>query len=75
MADTKDTESRVLLQVPDIMRETGFARTRVFELFRSGELPSRKVGRLRVVQRDAFDAWCRRVAGLDEEEVRDGGTS
>jgi excisionase family DNA binding protein len=44
----------VLLTVPQVMHETGFGRTFVYELIGSGKLRSLKVGKSRRVPADAL---------------------
>lgn len=42
--------------IPDAVRYTGLTRTRLYELIQSGELPSAKIGRRRIIRRIDLDA-------------------
>ena len=46
-----------LLTVDEVLRWLRLGRTRTNELLRSGEIPSYKVGRRRLVRRGDVEAW------------------
>jgi excisionase family DNA binding protein len=50
-AELMGPESRRLLSLPEVCEILGVGRTTVFELVRSGALPSLKIGRRRLVTR------------------------
>lgn len=48
---------KLLLTVEDVASTLSIGRTQVFELIKSGELQSFKVGRRRLVATKALEAW------------------
>jgi excisionase family DNA binding protein len=38
----------------------GLGRTKTYELLRSGEIPSRRIGRIRRIRRQDVEAWLER---------------
>lgn len=52
---------RLLLTVPQVMAELGFSRWRVYDLIRSRELVSVKVGRSRRIPRAAVEEFVSRL--------------
>jgi excisionase family DNA binding protein len=52
---------RLLLTVPQVMSELGFSRWRVYELIRTRELASVKVGRSRRIPRVAVEEFVGRL--------------
>jgi excisionase family DNA binding protein len=58
----------LLLTVIEAGRLIGVGRTTVYELMRTGKLPSVRVGRLRKIRRRDVDAY---VAGLSPEPLSD----
>lgn len=56
--------SRKLLTVPEVIDVLSLGRWKVYELIRSGQLESVKIGRDRRIPADALDAF---VNGLREE--------
>jgi excisionase family DNA binding protein len=51
----------LLLTITDVAERLGCGRTFVYELIRSGELETVKLGRLRRVPVAALDAWIERL--------------
>jgi excisionase family DNA binding protein len=58
------TEPPRCLRVEDVARALGIGRSTVYDLIRSGRLRSIKIGRRRLVPRDAVEAL---IARLQEE--------
>jgi excisionase family DNA binding protein len=50
-------EKHDLLTVDETIRVLRLGRTRVHEILRSGEIPSLKLGRRRLVRRKDLEAW------------------
>lgn len=44
----------------ELWRWLGLGRTKIYELLRSGEIPSYKIGRVRRVRRQDIEAWLER---------------
>ncbi len=64
------TEQPELLTVDETIRTLRLGRTRVNEVLRSGDLPSYKLGRRRLVRRQDIEEWLERhkaVPGNDWE--------
>ena len=55
---------RVLLTAEEVAESLGVGRCKVYDLLRSGELASIKIGRLRRIPVDSVHAFARRL--LDE---------
>jgi excisionase family DNA binding protein len=55
--DTHQVEQQQLLTVDETIRVLRLGRTRVNEMLRSGEIPSLKLGRRRLVRRKDLEAW------------------
>ena len=55
--DTHQAEGQELLTVDETIRVLRLGRTRVNEMLRSGEIPSLKLGRRRLVRRKDLEAW------------------
>ena len=53
-------EQSELLTVDETIRLLRLGRTRVNEILRSGDLPSYKLGRRRLVRRQAVEEWLER---------------
>ena len=51
---------KLLLTVKDVMETTGFGRTSVYELLRTGELQIVRKGRSVRVPRASLDEWIKR---------------
>jgi excisionase family DNA binding protein len=58
------TEPPLCLRVEDAARALGIGRSTVYDLIRSGRLRSIKIGRRRLVPRDAVEAL---IARLEED--------
>lgn len=61
---TGDPDEKLLLSVVEAARRLGIGRTLMYELLRSGQIPSVRVGRLRKVATAALEAF---VTGLREQ--------
>ena len=48
--------------IPDVVKETSFGRTRIYEEMRAGRLRAVKLGRRTVVLATDLDAWLRNLA-------------
>ena len=62
------TEQPELMTVDETIRVLRLGRTRVNEILRSGDLPSYKLGRRRLVRRQDIEEWIERhidVIGAD----------
>lgn len=44
----------------ELWRWLGLGRTKIYELLRSGEIPSYKIGRVRRIRREDIEAWLER---------------
>lgn len=62
MAETiKDDSDRIAYSIPEFQRLAGdLSRTTVYREIRDGELAAKKVGRRRIIPRDAALDWIRR---------------
>jgi excisionase family DNA binding protein len=49
--------TRKALSIEEAVKASGISRTKLYEFISSGELPSCKLGRRRVVRPEALDAW------------------
>lgn len=57
-----------LLLSPEQAAETlGFGRTRIYDLIRTGEIESHKVGRSRRIPRDALDEYVEKLRSRTAE--------
>jgi excisionase family DNA binding protein len=68
MTNSNDQPMKLLHDIQSVMDATGLGRTTIYELFRSGDLPSVKVGRRRLVTDDALNAF---VSSLGSVEAGD----
>lgn len=50
----------------ELIRWLGLGRTKTYELLRSGEIPSYKIGRVRRIRRQDIEAW------LEQNRCRPG---
>lgn len=57
-----DSYRRLTLTVPEVAEELRISERSVWNLIRTGELPSIKVGGTRRVVRDALDAYVAKLA-------------
>lgn len=62
---------RTLFGIAEVQASTGLGRTQIYELIGSGELPSVKIGRRRMVRAGDLNKW---VASLPAEPFSDNGT-
>ncbi len=70
MSTTHDTATAVLLPAEPAFELLGLGRTKGWELIRSGELPTVRVGRRRLIHRRDLEAFAARLAG--HETAPDG---
>ena len=59
--------TKLLMSAEEAARALGIGRTRMFELIRSGEVPSIKLGRSRRIRPEDLEQYVERLA--TEEEV------
>ena len=57
MKGSPNTTNRVLLTVADAVEATSLSRSTIYEMIKSGELPTVKVGKRRLVPAVALQAW------------------
>jgi excisionase family DNA binding protein len=60
--------TKLMYRVPEAVEQTGIGRSTLYELMRTGELESVKVGRSRLIPADALETF---VARLRSEGVTD----
>lgn len=53
----KDLDQKEWLSTDDLVRWLGCGRTKAYELLRSGEIPSYRWGRRRLIRRRDVEAW------------------
>lgn len=56
-----------LYKVSDLMRRTGFGRSKVFAILKSGSIPSFKFDGSRRVRRSDFETWLEQVGRPNDE--------
>ena len=73
---TRLREATATADVPQLLRPNaaapyiGISRTRLFELLREGEIPSRLVSpRVRLIPKSALDAYVERIGLRDDEQA------
>jgi excisionase family DNA binding protein len=49
--------TRKALSIDEAVKASGISRTKLYEFISSGELPSVKLGKRRLVRPEALDAW------------------
>jgi excisionase family DNA binding protein len=54
--DTK-AEQKEWFDTDELVRWLGLGRTKTYEMLRSGEIPSYKIGRIRRIRRQDIEAW------------------
>ena len=59
MSSTKNMPAKQAYRIDEVCTAYGLGRTKVYELINSGELPSVRVGRRRLVLRTGLDALLR----------------
>jgi excisionase family DNA binding protein len=52
-----ETTERLALTPSETAKALGLSRTKLYELLRSGELPSRRIGRVLRVPKSAITRW------------------
>ncbi len=50
-------ESKEWFTTDELVRWLGLGRTKTYEMLRSGEIPSYKIGRVRRIRRQDVEAW------------------
>lgn len=50
-------ESKKWFTTDELVRWLGLGRTKTYEMLRSGEIPSYKIGRVRRIRRQDVEAW------------------
>ncbi len=50
-------ESKEWFTTDELVRWLGLGRTKTYEMLRTGEIPSYKIGRLRRIRRQDVEAW------------------
>jgi len=53
-------ENKEWLTADELVRWLEIGRTKTYEMLRSGEIPSYKIGRIRRIRRQDVDAWLER---------------
>jgi excisionase family DNA binding protein len=53
-------EQKEWFTTDDLVRWLGLGRTKTYEMLRSGEVPSYKIGRVRRIRRGDVEAWLER---------------
>jgi excisionase family DNA binding protein len=53
-------EQKEWFTTDELVRWLGLGRTKTYELLRSGEIPSYKIGRIRRIRRQDIEAWLER---------------
>jgi len=54
------TEQKEWFTTDELVRWLGLGRTKTYEMLRSGEIPSYKIGRVRRIRRRDVEAWLER---------------
>jgi len=52
-----EEHERVMIGVNEIMQMMGIGRNRAYEIIKSNEFPSKKLGRRYLVHKDVFEKW------------------
>jgi len=55
-----EVEQKEWFSTDELVRWLGLGRTKAYEMLRSGEIPSYKIGRIRRIRRQDVDAWLER---------------
>ena len=50
-------ESKEWFTTDELVRWLGLGRTKTYEMLRSGEIPSYRIGRIRRIRRQDIEAW------------------
>ena len=65
-------QEKRLISVAETQHCLGLSRSKIYELLSSGDLPSVKIGRRRLIPAVAIDTW---VSGLDKPTSNAEGTN
>ena len=60
-------ESKEWFTTDELVRWLGLGRTKTYEMLRTGEIPSYKIGRVRRIRRQDLEVW------LESNRFRPGG--
>ena len=55
-----EAEQKEWFTTDELVNWLGLGRTKAYEMLRSGEIPSYKIGRIRRIRRQDVDAWLER---------------
>ena len=55
-----EVEQKEWFTTDELVRWLGLGRTKAYEMLRSGEIPSYKIGRIRRIRRRDVEAWLER---------------
>jgi excisionase family DNA binding protein len=55
-----EVEQKEWFTTDELVRWLGLGRTKAYEMLRSGEIPSYKIGRIRRIRRQDVEAWLER---------------
>jgi excisionase family DNA binding protein len=55
-----EAEQKEWFTTDELVRWLGLGRTKAYEMLRSGEIPSYKIGRIRRIRRQDLEAWLER---------------
>jgi excisionase family DNA binding protein len=55
-----EVEQKEWFTTDELVRWLGLGRTKAYEMLRSGEIPSYKIGRIRRIRRGDVEAWLER---------------
>ncbi|MBP1154536.1 MULTISPECIES: helix-turn-helix domain-containing protein [unclassified Paenibacillus] len=60
-----EDNGKVMLGVKDIMRKMGIGRDRAYEIIKSGQFPSKKLGRRYLVHEQVFENWLKSSGSIN----------
>lgn len=55
-----EVEQKEWFTTDELVRWLGLGRTKAYEMLRTGEIPSYKIGRIRRIRRQDLEAWLER---------------
>jgi excisionase family DNA binding protein len=64
-----DSDSPLLLRVPEVARTLGIARSLAYEMARDGRLPTIHIGKAVRIPRRRLEAWIEERARADEARI------
>ena len=67
--------NKMLLSIEDALEATGVKRTTLYELMRSQQLESVKIGRRRLIPQQSLDEFVQRLRDENRGESEDDGDS